>query len=142
MEVNLPAQLLTPQSAQQQPASQQTTVANQVGATQTVQAVPDQVVTAATDPTATNTREDDALRRQERPPREPPIATLEDLQVQGLTTRIDYDTERERVFLEILAPRTEEVLQRIPSENLLDFLATQISQLPSSGRTESFDRSV
>jgi uncharacterized FlaG/YvyC family protein len=142
MEVNLPAQLLTPQSAQQQPASQQTTVANQVGATQTVQAVPDQVVTAATDPTATNTREDDALRRQERPSREPPIATLEDLQVQGLTTRIDYDTERERVFLEILAPRTNEVLQRIPSENLLDFLATQIVQQPSSGRTESFDRSV
>ena len=102
MEVSLPAQLLAPQSAQQQPSSQQPNVTNQVGATQTLQSVPDQVVTAATDPTATNAREDDALRRQERAAREQQIATLQDLEIKGLTTRIDYDTERERVFLEIL----------------------------------------
>lgn len=141
MEVSLPAQLLAPQSAQQQPSSQQPNVTNQVGATQTLQSVPDQVVTAATDPTATNAREDDALRRQERAAREQQIATLQDLEIKGLTTRIDYDTERERVFLEILTPRTNEVLQRIPSENLLDFLAAQTARLTSTS-SEVVDRSV
>lgn len=141
MEVTLPAQLLSTQSAQQQPTSQQTTVTNQVGATQTIQAVPDQVVTATADPTAANAREDDALRRQERGAREATVATIQDLEIKGLTTRIDYDVERERVFLEILTPQTEEVLQRIPSENLLDFLAAQAASLTGS-RSESVDRSV
>lgn len=141
MEVSLPAQLLAPQSAQQQPSSQQPNVTNQVGATQTIQSVPDQVVTAATDPTATNAREDDALRRQERAAREQQIAALQDLEIKGLTTRIDYDTERERVFLEILTPTTKEVLQRIPSENLLDFLAAQTARLTSPS-SEAVDRSV
>lgn len=141
MEVTLPAQLLSTQSAQQQPTSQQTTVTNQVGATQTIQAVPDQVVTATTDPTAANAREDDALRRQERGAREATVATIQDLEIKGLTTRIDYDVERERVFLEILTPQTEEVLQRIPSENLLDFLAAQAASLTGS-RSEGVDRSV
>lgn len=141
MEVSLPAQLLSTQSAQQQPTSQQTTATNQVGATQTIQAVPDQVVTASTDPTAANAREEDAMRRQERNTREPPVATIQDLEIKGLTTRIDYDTERERVFLEILTPQTEQVLQRIPSENLLDFLAAQTARLPGNS-TEVVDHSV
>ncbi len=141
MEVTLPAQLLSTQSAQQQPTSQQTTVTNQVGATQTIQAVPDQVVTATADPTAANAREEDAMRRQERGSREPSVATIQDLEIKGLTTRIDYDVERERVFLEILTPQTEEVLQRIPSENLLDFLAAQTASLTGSS-SEVLDRSV
>jgi len=141
MEVTLPAQLLSTQSAQQQPTSQQTTVTNQVGATQTIQSVPDQVVTATADPTAANAREEDAMRRQERGSREPSVATIQDLEIKGLTTRIDYDVERERVFLEILAPQTEEILQRIPSENLLDFLAAQAPNLTGSS-SEGIDRSV
>jgi len=141
MEVTLPAQLLSTQSAQQQPTSQQTTVTNQVGATQTIQAVPDQVVTATADPAAANAREEDAMRRQERGSREPSVATIQDLEIKGLTTRIDYDVERERVFLEILTPQTQEVLQRIPSENLLDFLAAQTASLTGSS-SEVIDRSV
>lgn len=142
MEVNLSPQLLTPQQPQQ---SQQPSATNQAGATQTLQPLPDQAVTATTDTTEANAREDDALRRRERSEREqqPPLARLEDLAIQGFGTRIDYDLERERIFLEIITPSTEEVIQRIPSENLLDFLASQA--FLDSGATdgaETLDQSV
>lgn len=141
MEVNLSPQLLTPQQPQQ---SQQPSATNQAGATQTLQPLPDQAVTAATDTTEANAREDDALRRQERAEREqPPLARLEDIAVQGFGTRIDYDIERERIFLEIITPSTEEVIQRIPSERLLDFLAAQVSLADGTNDgSEPLDQSV
>lgn len=141
MDVNLTTQVPLPQTSQSQPAPNATA---QADATSTLQNVPDNVVTAATDPAQTNTREEDALRRQERSVREQGVSSLQDLEVAGLTTRVGFDAESDRVFLEILLPQTEEVIRRIPSENLIEFLQSSVDQVTGTGSANAvaFDRSI
>ncbi len=141
MDVNLTPQLPLQQNSQSQSAPNAT---SQAGATTTVQNVPDNVVTAATEPAETNTREEDALRRQERSVREQGVSSLQELQIQGLKARLGFDAETDVVFLEILLPNTEEVLRRIPSENLITFLQSQVDNIVSSRSPESraFDTSI
>lgn len=144
MEVN-PAPQVALQ--QQQTAQQQTPNAtNAPGVAQTVQSVPDQVVTAATNAEETNVREDDAQRNRQDNSREPNIASLEDLKLAGLKTRVGFDTEHDLVYLEILTPKTEDVIQRIPSEHLVEYLADEFQEALESGpvreAAQSFDRSI
>lgn len=122
IEVNLPPQT-TPQ--QQQPQQQSLNATAQAGATETEQASPDNVVTATTELGNTNTRDEDASRRESRGERNSPLATIDDLKIDGLSTRLEYDNDHEVVFLEILQPRTEEVVQKIPSERLIEYLSEQ-----------------
>lgn len=122
MEVNLPAQVPLQQATQ--PAPQQ---AVDAGATPTIQRLPDNVVTAAETTSDPNVRSEDAFRRQSRTQQET-LASLEELQIQGLRTRVGFDVENELVFLEILQPKTEEVIQRIPSEGLVQFLNEQFNR--------------
>ncbi|WP_259783134.1 hypothetical protein [Aestuariispira ectoiniformans] len=126
IEVNLPPQT-TPQ--QQQPQQQSLNATAQAGATATEQTSPDNVVTATTDLANPNTREEDASRRESRGDRQSPLATLENLKINGLNTRLEYDNDHEVVFLEILQPRTEEVVQKIPSEKLVEYLSEQAKQV-------------
>lgn len=140
MEVNVNPQVSLPtQQSQQAPNA-----TSEAGATQTVQNVPDQVVTATTNTSSSNVRDDDALRRDDRASREASVAALQDLQIEGLQTRVGFDQESDTVFLEILAPQTENVIQRIPSENLVEFLAEQFERTSSTGgsNAQALDRSV
>lgn len=141
MEVSLTTQVPLQQQQQTQQAPNGT---NATGATQTVQNVPDQVVTAATNTEDANVRDDDALRRQDRGAREAAVASIDDLKIKGLKTRVGFDTENDLVYLEILTPKTEDVIQRIPSESLVEFLAEQFEQISVSNRTalQAFDRSI
>jgi len=141
MEVNLTTQVPLPQNQQNQQGPNAT---NASGATQTVQNVPDQVVTAATNAEDANVRDDDALRRQERGARDTGVSSLDDLQIQGLKTRVGFDTDNDLVYLEILTPRTEDVIQRIPSESLVEFLSEQFEQISAQNRAaaQPFDRSI
>lgn len=145
MDVNLTSQVPLPQSQQSQQAPNATT---QAGATSTVQSVPDNVVTATTAQSESSVREEDAFRRQERSDRERAVSQLEDLQIQGIETRFGFDAENDRVFLEVLRPNTEEVIQRIPSENLIQFLQTQVDQVGGAvgsdpaPEPQSLDRSI
>ncbi|NMM46349.1 flagellar protein FlaG [Rhodospirillaceae bacterium KN72] len=140
MDVNLTSQVPLPQNNQSQQAPNAT---NQTGATATVQTVPDNVVTAATESAQSNSREEDALRRQERSVREQAVASLDDIRIEGLKTRFGFDAEKDRVFLEILLPKTEEVLRRIPSESLIEFLQSQVDRISSpGGSSQAFDQSI
>ncbi len=143
MEVNPTPQLPV---QQQQSGQQSPNATNAPGVTQTVQNVPDQVVTAATNAEDTNVRDDDALRGRERGQRDGAVASLEELRLQGLKTRVGFDTENDLVFLEILAPKTEDVIQRIPSESLVEFLASQFQETLETGGArgsqQAFDRSI
>lgn len=135
MEVSLnttPVQL-----PQQQQSTTPPTPAAEAGAVPTLQATPDNVVTAAVSPSETNVRDDDALRRQSGGGRDGGLASLQDLELNGVRTRVGFDAESETVFLEILQPRTEEVIQRIPSEGLVQFLNEQFDQLISSATSDS-----
>lgn len=141
MDVSLTTQVPLPQSQQTQQAPNATT---QSGATSTLQDVPDNVVTAATNGSETSAREDDALRRQERSAREQAVSQLQELQLQGLQTRVGFDAENDRVFLEVLLPNTEEVIRRIPSENLIQFLQSQVDQIGGDpgAPSQALDRSI
>ena len=141
MEINVTTPVPLSQNSQTQQAPNATT---QAGATTTVQAVPDNVVTATTDSAQANTREDDALRRQERSVREQGVSALPELQIQGLKTRVGFDAETDVAFLEVLLPNTEEVLRRIPSENLIEFLQSQVDRISNRGDSASraFDTSI
>ncbi len=140
MEVSLNTNVALPQSQSQQNPS----ATSEAGATQTVQNVPDQVVTAATAPSQTSVRDDDALRREDRAAREATVASLQDLQIEGLKTRVGFDQESDTVFLEILSPQSDDVIQRIPSESLVEFLSEQFSQVTTanSNIAQALDRSV
>lgn len=122
---------------QQQQSNTPPQPAADAGAVPTLQAAPENVVTAAVAPSETSVRDDDALRRQSGGGRESGVASLQDLQLNGLRTRVGFDAENETVFLEILQPRTEEVIQRIPSEGLVQFLNEQFDQLISNAASES-----
>lgn len=130
MEVtfNSPVQA-QPQTA---PQTSQAGATVEAGAVTTISAVADNVVTAAVQTSDPNTRSDDASRRQNNTSQEG-ISSLQELRAQGISTRIGFDAENEQVFLEILAPRTEEVIQRIPSEGLVEFLSEQFNRIVTDG---------
>ena len=131
MEVNLPPQVTLPQQNSQQQNLGSTAEA---GATQTLQKTPDNVVTATTQSSETSVRDEDALRRESRADQEIAPPTFNDLKASGLKTRVGYDNVQETVYLEILQPNTEEVLSRIPSESLLEYLADQVDQVTQGDR--------
>ena len=122
---------------QQQQSNTPPTPAADAGAVPTLQSTPDNVVTAAVSPSETNVRDDDALRRQGGGGRDGAVASLQDLQINGLRTRVGFDAENETVFLEILQPQTDEVIQRIPSEWLVQFLNEQFDQLVANSSSDS-----
>lgn len=142
MDVNLNPQVPLQQNSQTQQTAPNATA--QANATTTVQSVPDVVVTAATENSQTSAREEDALRRQDRSVREQGVSSLQDFELQGLTTRVGFDAEADRVFLEILLPQSEEVLRRIPSENLIEFLQTRVDpvQAEAQRNVQALDRSI
>lgn len=130
MEVtfNSPVQA-QPQTA---PQTSQAGATVEAGAVSTLASVADNVVTAAVQTSDPNTRSDDASRRQNNTSQEG-VSSLQELRARGISTRIGFDPENEQVFLEILAPRTEDVIQRIPSEGLVEFLSEQFNRIVTDG---------
>lgn len=135
-------------NAVQTPGQAQNTVGAtaEAGATATVQRVPDNVVTAATESAETNEREDDASKRESRPDTPPTLDTFQNLKFDGLDTRLGFDNESEVFFLEILQPNTDDVIQRIPSESLIEYLDEKFDELVAAAATPSsqknLDRSI
>ena len=129
---------------QQQPSTTAPNPAVDAGAVPTLQSTPDNVVTAPVAPTETNVRGDDAFRRQGGGARDGAVASFSDLRLEGLSTRVGFDAESETVFLEILQPRTEEVIQRIPSEGLVQFLNEQFDRIvtDTGAANRAIDQSV
>ncbi|MDJ0685620.1 MAG: flagellar protein FlaG [Alphaproteobacteria bacterium] len=122
-----------PLSSPQPGAQSASSPAFAAGGVAPVQGAPDSVVTPTVSATDANAREDDALRRPSNRERDAAVASLQSLELAGLSTRIGFDPENEQVFLEILQPSTEEVIQRIPSEALVEFLDQQFDQLVAAG---------
>ena len=66
---------------------------------------------------------------------------LSDGEPAGLTRRttLNFDSEQNRVFLEVIDKKTDEVIQRIPSENFVNFVASVLDEpitLESAPSTE------
>ncbi len=137
----------TPQVNLPQTSTPQTNVGAtaEAGATETVQKVPDSVVTAATETAQSNAREDDASQRESRPDNPPTLDTFQNLKVDGFQTRLGFDNESDVFYLEILQPDTDNVIQRIPSESLVEYLNSKFDELiqeSTLGRSRNTDHTV
>ncbi|MHA1565623.1 MAG: flagellar protein FlaG [Alphaproteobacteria bacterium] len=78
-------------------------------------------------PTANPTRPDDskAVARDEKvsrpePEQKPASEAAEKPVSSPYKARLNYDIENEDIYIEIISPRTGEVLQRLPPEDALD----------------------
>lgn len=117
----------------------------EAGATSTVQKVPDNVVTAATETEQSNVRDDDASRRESRPDNPATLDTFQNLQIDGFQTRLGFDNESDVFYLEILQPDSDNVVQRIPSESLVEYLNSKFDELiqeSTSSSAANLDRSI
>lgn len=91
----------------------------------TIQSNPEQVVTSPEQGAAPeNDRRRDTLGRQaediQRNNRE---TDNDEFRVTSRRTTLSFDTEQNRVFLEVIDSNTDEVVERIPSENLVAFIS-------------------
>ena len=131
--------LSSPQG-QSQPAQPNPTPATDAGA---IQNNPEYVVTPpAKAESAPEDRRRDVLGQQAEDGPQGPSgrADLADGEPVGLTRRttLNFDSEQNRVFLEVIDKKTDEVIQRIPSENFVNFVAsvldepTQLESAPSA----------
>lgn len=122
MDINIP-----PPLPPQQPTNvQNATLAADVNAVKTEQTKVDNVVTSTEANSDTNTRTEDALRRAEQDRRKGSVKSYQNFRLDELKTRVGYDPDNEIVYVEILAPRTKQLVARIPSEQLVSYLNQQL----------------
>lgn len=125
--------LSSPQS-QSQPAQPAPTPATDAGA---IQSNPQNVVTppAKAEP-APEDRRQDVLGQQaeDKAPGQSTNANIASGEAGGLTRRttLNFDSEQNRVFLEVIDKKTDEVIQRIPSENFVSFVASVLDEPTTS----------
>ncbi len=124
---------------QQQTSQASNTTNNTTGATtdaaKTVQAKPDNVVTVAAETGGTRNE-----RRRDTPGRVSQDQTdkaVQDLRLTNRRTQIGFDTELNRVFLEIIDTKTNEVVDEIPPEQLVRFVAEQLRTTAEPDSTDS-----
>ena len=108
-----------------QPASNQTGGSGQ-GPTATLDTNPENTVTPVDSAAASqNDRQQDLLGKDELAAGsrgETPDFSPEELQLTSRRTTLNFDSEQNRIFLEIVDTTTEEVIERIPSEGLVKFV--------------------
>ena len=127
------------------PSQQSAALAAAAPSAGTVQGTPGTVVTPPADSAESRPdRRDDRLGRNTSDRREEPSrATAEDRPTNRRTT-LNFDVEQNRVFLEVVDTATDEVVERIPSEVLVEFIARALAddadRADGSGRT--VDQSV
>ena len=136
MEVNAP-----PPPQPQQPITQAVTTTDNAGAVKTDQTSLDNVVTATAQINETNVRGDDALpKRNMRAPLEDRLPSMSEMRLSGIQGSFDYDIDNNVIFLEIKFRDNDEVYARIPSEELLEFMAAQSQQRQE--RSQEFMQSL
>jgi uncharacterized FlaG/YvyC family protein len=121
---------LSSSQGQSQSAQPNQTPATDAGA---IQSNPENVVTppAQAEP-APEDRRQDVLGRQAEDEQQGETgrsSSLSDTQ-SGLTRRttLNFDSEQNRVFLEVVDQKTDEVIQRIPSENFVKFVSSVLDE--------------
>ena len=139
MEIHIQNQPTLPSAQQSQSA---TSTTNQTGSVDTLQKSPDNVVAAASDVNKPNVRDDDAARRQEKSSIDLNVKRFNDQKLVGVKARIGYDREDKNIYLEILMPKTDEVMQRIPSKEFATFLASQVTSIKNNNHSLGFEAIV
>ncbi len=129
---------------QSQPASNQTGVVS-LAQTSTLATNPENAVTPVDDGSAAqNDRRQDSLGQDDasRGNSDSQQASApEDLQLTSRRTTLNFDSEQNRIFLEVVDSTTEEVIEQIPSEKFVEFVANALESEEDSSAQESDERS-
>ena len=93
----------------------------------TVQSNPSNVVTAtAKSEGSRSARRDDTSSRAAQEVTVSARQAIDSLRLTNRRTQIGFNSELNRVFLEVINAKTDEVVERIPSERLVRFVAEQL----------------
>lgn len=125
MDVNftsLPS--LQPQTGGQSGNSPAVSAGN--SAVKTVQSNPDGIVKQTSNPSGPQNEARRGLARQDPPELKSAQHALDSLRFSSRRTQVGFDNELNRVFLEVVDTRTDQVVEQIPSEEFVRFVQQQL----------------
>lgn len=95
-------------------------------AVKTLQSNPSSVVTQSS--SSSGPREDNGkgLARQEQPELQSAQQALDSLKFSSRRTQVGFNNELNKVFLEVVDTRTDQVVEQIPSEEFVRFVSEQL----------------
>jgi len=134
MDVNfssLPS--LQPQSSSQSGSNPAVSAGS--SAVRTLSTNPDDVVKQASVPFGPQNESGRGLARQDPPELKSAQQALDSLRFSSRRTQVGFNNELNRVFLEVVDTRTEQVVEQIPSEEFVRFVHEQLEP-PNKPKSE------
>ena len=102
-------------------------------AVKTLQSNPDAVVSQPSESAGPGNDKGKGLARQEQPELRSAQQALDSLKFSSRRTQVGFNNELNKVFLEVVDTRTDQVVEQIPSEEFVRFVSEQLE--PPEQRT-------
>jgi uncharacterized FlaG/YvyC family protein len=80
---------------------------------------------------------DSGLARQEQPELKSAQQALDSLKLSSRRTQVGFNNELNKVFLEVVDTRTNQVIEQIPSEKFVEFVSEQLEPRAQGTQNES-----
>lgn len=77
-------------------------------------------------------RDNSNQRREDRPSARDDKRAPEELQLSSRRTTISFDSEQNRIFLEVIDRKTEKIIERLPSDTLVALIRETLQPLTAS----------
>ena len=106
-------------------------------AVKTLQSNPDNVVSQSGQSAGPKSDSDRGLARQEQPELQSAHQALDSLKFSSRRTQVGFNSELNKVFLEIVDTRTDKVVEQIPSEEFVRFVSEQLEPTVQRSQGES-----
>lgn len=95
-------------------------------AVKTLQSNPDSVVSQASETPSPQNDSGQSLTQQEQPELQSAQQALDSLKFSSRRTQVGFNNELNKVFLEVVDTRTDQVVEQIPSEKFVQFVSEQL----------------
>jgi uncharacterized FlaG/YvyC family protein len=105
-------------------------------AVKTLQSNPDSVVSQSGQSSGPQNDSGRGLARQEQPELQSAQQALDSLKFSSRRTQVGFNNELNKVFLEVVDTRTDQVVEQIPSEEFVKFVSEQLEP-PTRTQSES-----
>lgn len=104
-------------------------------AVKTLQSNPDAVVSQSSQSNGPENDNGKGLTRQDLPELKSAQQALDSLKFSSRRTQVGFNNELNKVFLEVVDTRTDQVIEQIPSEEFVRFVSEQLE--PPAQRTDN-----
>ena len=104
-------------------------------AVKTLQINPDSVVSQSGRSAKSKSDSESGLARQQQPELQSAQQVLDSLRFSSRRTQVGFNSELNKVFLEIVDTRTDKVIEQIPSKELVKFVSERLE--PPAERAQS-----